>query len=44
MYKSCSSQKQTSNQGKAKHRYPKPTNLVNFKGLKGENENWVILG
>ena len=21
-----------------------PSNLVNFQGLKGENENWVILG
>ena len=21
-----------------------PLNLVNFQGLKGENENWVILG
>ena len=27
-----------------KSRYPKPINLVDFQGLRSENENWVILG
>ena len=44
MYKSYLNQKQTSDQGKSKSRYPKPINLVDFQGLKSENENWVILG
>ena len=44
MYKSYLNQKQDSDQGNTKSRYPKPIHLVDFQGLRSENENWVILG
>ena len=43
MYKSYLNQKQASDQGNSKSRYLKPINLVDFQGLRSENENGVIL-
>ena len=38
MYKSYLNQKQASDQGKSKSRYPKPINLVDFQGLRSEKK------
>jgi len=43
MYKSCLNQVQASDQGNSKSRYLKPLNLVDFQGLRSENENGVNL-
>ena len=41
--KSCLNQVQASDQGNSKSRYLKPLNLVDFQGLRSENENGVNL-
>ena len=43
MYKSYLNQEQASDQGNPKSRYLKLINLVDFQGLRSENENGVIL-
>ena len=43
MYQSCLNQGQASDQSNSKSRYLKPLNLMDFQGLRSENENGVNL-